>query len=120
MQNVTANTVSDVGMSMDDIRMFCQFLVPENQGANMPEGCVSPLELVQNFQQAIVGNELPIYADSGLMNIIQSGSNQSVAVMYRVEYKQMVYALAITDKQKICTATGSQFCGCLNAGTIGG
>ena len=44
---------------------------------------------------------------------------KSVAIIYRVEYKGRIYALAITEKQSICSATASDFCGCLNLGTVG-
>jgi len=113
--------LSAVGLTQQDLdtmQSYMQALSP-NQTA-MPDGCVSPLELAQNFQQAIISNELPIYADSGIRNFIQTNTNESVAIVYRAEYKGRAYALAITDKQSICSATGSQFCGCLNLGTMGG
>jgi len=118
IQNATGNMISDLGLSMDDIKMACSFIQGYNETTSMPEGCVSPLELAQNFQEDILQNSLPVYTDSAIKTLIESESGESVELMYRIEYRQKVYALAITTKQSVCSATGSLFCGCINLGSL--
>ena len=118
--NPTENVLSAIGLNQSDIDNLAGYInaVSPNQTAPMPEGCVSPLVLAQNFQEAILQNSLPVYADSGIKTLIESNSKESVELMYRIEYNQRVYALAITTKQSVCSATGSQFCGCINLGSM--
>jgi uncharacterized membrane protein len=118
--NPTENVLSAIGLNQSDIDKLVGYIgaVSPNQTAPMPEGCVSPLELAQNFQQDILQNSLPVYADSGIKSMIESNSKETVELMYRIEYNQKVYALAITTKQSVCSATGSQFCGCINLGSM--
>ncbi|MCX6814052.1 MAG: hypothetical protein NTY20_00140 [Candidatus Aenigmarchaeota archaeon] len=118
--NPSDNVLSAIGLNQSDIDKLTGYIqaVSPNQTENMPEGCVSPLELAQNFQQAILQNSLPVYIDSGMRTLIESNSKDSVELMYRVEYKQRVYALAITTKQSICSAIGTLFCGCINLGSM--
>lgn len=118
--NPSENVLSAIGLNQSDIDKLSGYIeaVSPNQTAPMPEGCVSPLELAQNFQEAILQNSLPAYADSGIRTLIESNSKESVELMYRIEYKQKVYALAITTKQSVCSATGSLFCGCINLGSM--
>ena len=118
IQNATGNMISDLGLSMDDIKMACSFIQGYNETTSMPEGCVSPLELAQNFQEDILQNSLPVYTDSAIKTLIESESGESVELMYRIEYRQKVYALAITTSQKVCSATGENFCGCINLGSM--
>jgi hypothetical protein len=119
--NQTELVLSSMGLTMGDLQNLSDYmdaLSPE-PGQSMPEGCVSPLELAQNFQESIIQNDLPVYADSGIRNLIEGKSGESIAIVYRVEYKQRVYALAITTRQSICSATGTSFCGCINLGSLG-
>jgi uncharacterized membrane protein len=118
--NPTDNVLSAIGLNQTDIDKLSSYIeaVSPNQTAPMPEGCVSPLELAQNFQQAILQNSLPAYTDPAMRTLIESSSKDSVELMYRVEYKQKVYALAITTKQSLCSATGTLFCGCINFGSM--
>jgi uncharacterized membrane protein len=118
--NPTSNVLSAIGLNQSDLDSLSGYIetVSPGQNGNMPAGCVSALELAQNFQQDILNNRLPAYSDSGMKSLIESGSGETVALMYRAEYKQNVYALAVTTKQSICSATGSQFCGCINLGSM--
>jgi hypothetical protein len=90
------------------------------QGSNqtIPQGCVSPLELAQNFGDSMIKGELPTLVDSGTETLIESNSGESVVQMYRLEYKQKVFAFAVTAKQSLCSATGSEFCGCISLGSV--
>jgi uncharacterized membrane protein len=117
--NPTENVLSAIGLNQSDIDKLAGYIdaVSPNQTAPMPEGCVSPLELAQNFHEAIFQNSLPVYADSGIKSLIESNSKETVELMYRIEYNQKVYALATTTKQSVCSATGTTFCGCINLGT---
>jgi uncharacterized membrane protein len=118
--NPTDNVLSAIGLNQSDIDKLSGYIeaVSPNQTEPMPEGCVSPLELAQNFQQAILKDSLPAYTDPAMRTLIESGSGESAELIYRVEYKQRVYALAITTKQSLCSATGNLFCGCINLGSM--
>lgn len=118
--NPSENVLSAIGLNQSDIDTLGSYIeaVSPNQTAPMPEGCVNPLELAQNFQQDILQNSLPVYTDNAVKTLIESESGESVELMYRIEYKQKVYALAITAKQSVCSATSTQFCGCINLGSL--
>jgi hypothetical protein len=111
---------SALGLNQSDIDMMGSYIeaISPNQTAPMPEGCVNPLELAQNFQEDILQNSLPVYTDSAVKALIESQSGESVELMYRIEYRQKVYALAITARQSVCSATGTLFCGCINLGSL--
>jgi uncharacterized membrane protein len=118
--DTTGNILSAIGLTPQDIENltgYIEAISPSQE--SMPEGCVSPLELAQNFQESIIRNDLPVYADPAIRNLIESNSaGEKVALIYRIEYKQRTYALAITDRQSICSATGDLFCGCVNLGSL--
>jgi hypothetical protein len=118
--NPSDNVLSAIGLNQSDLDKLSGYIetVSPGQNENMPEGCVSALELAQNFRQDIVNNRLPAYSDSGMKSLIESSSGESVFQMYRIEYKQKVYALATTTKQSVCSATGNIFCGCINFGSM--
>ena len=118
--NPSENVLSAIGLNQSDIDMLGSYMeaVSPNQSAPMPEGCVSALELAQNFQQDIIQNSLPVYTDPAMKALIESESHESVELIYRIEYRQRVYALAITTKQSVCSATGTLFCGCINLGSM--
>ena len=118
--DTTGNILSAIGLTpqdIDNLTNYIEAISPSQE--TMPEGCVSPLELAQNFQESIIRNDLPVYADPKIRNLIESNSaGERVALIYRIEYKQRTYALAITEKQSVCSATGDLFCGCINLGSL--
>jgi hypothetical protein len=118
--NPSENVLSAIGLNQSDIDTLGSYIeaVSPNQTGQMPEGCVSALELAQNFQEDILQNSLPVYTDPAIKVLIESESGESVELMYRIEYRQRVYALAITARQSVCSATGSLFCGCINLGSL--
>ena len=90
------------------------------QGSNqtVSQNCVSPLELAQNFGDQMIKGELPTYVDSATQSLIESNSGESVIQMYRLDYKQRVFAFAVTSKQSLCSSTGTEFCGCISLGSV--
>ncbi|HJW96897.1 MAG TPA: hypothetical protein VJ485_01930 [archaeon] len=124
IQNATGNMLSDLGITPEDIKTFCGFIEGYNQTGTFSEDCAGPLELAQSLNATsfddisrIIG-QLPLYVDTGVKSLIESGSGEAVALMYRIEHNHKVYALAITVKQSMCTATEGKFCGCVNLGSL--
>jgi len=123
IQNATGNMLSDLGITSEDIKNFCSFLEGYNQTGTFSEDCAGPIEIVQSFNASLndipaIISQLPVYVDSGVKSLIESGSGESVELMYRVEYREQTYALALTGAQNVCTATGGKFCGCMNLGSL--
>lgn len=122
----TNRILSAFGLNQNDFDSLIKYIemISPTQPNNMPEGCMSPIELAQSFNASSIQeisniiNQLPIYTDSGVKSIIESNSGEKVLQMYRLEYNQRVYALASTDKQSVCSATGTEFCGCINFGSL--
>jgi len=112
----TENLFSAIGLSKKDIEQLSTYIeaVYPNQSQSMPQGCVSPLELAQNFGEDILNNRIPPYTDQGMESLIESNSEETVVTMYRIDYKSRVFTLAVTSRQSLCSATGSEFCGCVN------
>ncbi len=120
VQDAIAETLSEQGVNSEMLKAFCSFMEGYNQTGGFSDDCAGPLELVQSVNNLSlsnvleIGNKLSIYVDSSIESLIESSSGQNVEFMYRIEYKQRVYALALTSGQSVCSATGSKFCGCVN------
>ena len=86
-------------------------------------GCVSPLILAAKYGTSL--SSLPQYADDKIKGQIESSQNLNVALMYKVDYKDKPYVLAIalpkgenltgqidTSKATICVANMTSLCSC--------
>lgn len=110
------NLLSSLGLSKKDIEDLSKYIEASypNQSQSMPQGCVSPLELAQNFGEDILNNRIPPYSDPVMKSLIETGSKETVLSMYQLDYEGRAFTLAVTVRQGLCSATGSEFCGCVN------
>jgi uncharacterized membrane protein len=122
--NPTDNVLSAIGLNQSDLDKLSGLIESVSPGQNQtPPGCASPIELIQSLNTSSVNEltsvigQLPLYTDSGTKSLIESGSHETVFQIYKVTYNQRAYALAITTSQSVCSATGTQFCGCINFGS---
>jgi hypothetical protein len=110
--NLTENIFSFLGISQADISKISEYV--EGLDKEVPPGCVSNIVLIQNFGYDLMNKKLPKYHDQKIKSMIEHGSGNSVSEMYRVEYNQQVFIMAITDNMNLCSATETIFCGCLD------
>lgn len=118
VQDAMGDILAGQGVTPDMIKLLCDFMGNYNQSGNFSGDCVGPIEIVQSFNASLndipaIISQLPLYVDSGTKSAIESGSGESVELMYRVVYKEKTYALALTRTQSVCTATEGKFCGCI-------
>jgi hypothetical protein len=100
-----------------------------SEPANLPEGCVSAGALLRTYSSDLMNNKLPVYTNSALKSAIEEGSGETVFLMYKVDYNNKPYIIAITlpkgmgiedldaneiaSKANACSATETKFCNCL-------
>ncbi|MEM7816105.1 MAG: hypothetical protein QXN71_03230, partial [Candidatus Aenigmatarchaeota archaeon] len=79
IQNTTGNIISELGISQEDIRMFCK-IIENSQYDEMPSGCIGPIELIQSLNETSpdkilnILSKTPVYVDSSIESLIESNS----------------------------------------------
>jgi len=123
--NPTENTLSAIGLNQSDLDQLSGLIESVSPGEDqMPPGCASPISLIQSLnatsvdELTVVMSQLPAYTDPGMKSLIESNSGETVFQIYRIVYDQRLYALALTTQQSVCSATGDQFCACINVGSM--
>jgi hypothetical protein len=111
--SISEGFLSFIGITRDDLtELSRQFEGASLQEEDLPPGCMGVMGILQAAGPDIT--KLQKSENMDVIQIIEDGSASSVLDMRIAAVGGKEYFLAVTEGQKICSATRSLFCGCLN------
>jgi len=111
---ISDSFLSFVGLSQEDLTELSKQL--EGFGGlegEVPEGCESIVSILTAAGPDIT--KLPVSTDETIKSIIEKGSGSEALVVWVAEIGGKDYFIAQTGDSKICSATKTKFCSCLDA-----